>query len=232
MAVKGGVFYDCLTRVPLIVSYPAANIPPGAVDDSMVNTLDVLPTLLQLQGLASFDGLDDSWEGGSFEGSSSSSEKTLGPNGTVRHHLLRRMHGKPLPTVTSAAPRDATFSEYGCGGPPVTMSHLDALDQPLGYRGLIDTLWAREAQGRRKMVRTREWKYVTDPIAEGAGTGDTADPEDELYDLANDPWELYNVARDPANASVVSEMRRVLTQWMIETEGSEPVPLPATMGRA
>ena len=232
MAVKGGVFYDCLTRVPLVVSYLAGIIPHGAVDDSMVNTIDILPTLLQLQGLASFDGLDVSWEGGRDEGSSNSSETTLGPNGTVRHHLLCRMHGKPLPTVTSAAPRDATFSEYGCGGPPVTMSHLDALDQPLGYRGLIDTLWAREAQGRRKMVRTREWKYVTDPIAAGAGTGATVDPEDELYDLANDPWELYNVARDPANASVVSEMRRILAQWMIETEGSEPVPLPATMGRA
>ena len=111
------------------------------------------------------------------------------------------------------------------------MSHLDALEWPLGYRALIDTLWAREAQGRRKMVRTREWKYVTDPMANGDGTGDCADPEDELYDLKHDPWELYNVACDPANASVVSEMRRLLAQWMIETEGSEPVPLPMTMGR-
>ena len=232
MAVKGGVFYDCLTRVPLIVSYPAGDFPQGAVDESMVNTIDIIPTLLEFQGLASFDGLDDGWAGGRDDESDSESEATLGPNGEVMHPLLRRMQGRPLPTVTSAAPRAAAFSEYGCGGPPVTMSHLDALEQPLGYRGLIDTLWAREAQGRRKMVRTRDWKYVTDPIANGAGTGDTADPEDELYDLVNDPWELYNVARDPANASVVSEMRRLLAQWMIETEGSEPVPLPATMGRS
>ena len=232
MAVKGGVFYDCLTRVPLIVSYPAGDFPQGVVDESMVNTVDILPTLLELQGLASFDGLDDCWAGGRDEDSGTVSETTLGPNGEVMHHLLRRMQGRPLPAVTNAAPRAAAFSEYGCGGPPVTMSHLDALEQPLGYRGLIDTLWAREAQGRRKMVRTRGWKYVTDPIANGAGTGDTADPEDELYDLVSDPWELYNVAGDPANASVVSEMRRLLAQWMIETEGSEPVPLPATMGRS
>ena len=232
MAVKGGVFYDCLTRVPLIVSYPAGDLPRGVVEDSMVNTVDIVPTLLELQGLASFDGLDDGWAGSRGEESNDCSGTTLGTNGTVLRPLLRRMHGRPLPTVTNAVPRDAAFSEYGCGGPPVTMAHLDALDQPLGYRGLIDTLWAREAQGRRKMVRTREWKYVTDPIAKGAGTGDTADPEDELYDLVNDPWELYNVACDPAKASVVSEMRRLLAQWMIETEGSEPVPLPATMGRS
>ena len=27
MAVKGGVFYDCLTRVPLLVSYPKGGVP-------------------------------------------------------------------------------------------------------------------------------------------------------------------------------------------------------------
>lgn len=234
MAVKGGVFYDCLTRVPLIVSFPNGDFPQDVVDESMVNTIDIVPTLLELQGLASFDGLDDAWAGGRDAGTVATSQigSTLGQDGMVEHSLLRRMQGMPLPTVTNAEPRVAAFSEYGCGGPPVTLSHLDALEQPLGYRALIDTLWAREAQGRRKMVRTRDWKYVTDPIADGAGTGSIADPEDELYDLTHDPWELYNVACDPANASVVSEMRRLLAQWMIETEGSEPVPLPKTMGRS
>ena len=234
MAVKGGVFYDCLTRVPLIVSFPNGNFPQDVVDESMVNTIDIVPTLLELQGLASFDGLDDAWAGWRDAGTVATSQigSTLGQDGMVEHSLLRRMQGMPLPTVTNAGPRVAAFSEYGCGGPPVTLSHLDALEQPLGYRALIDTLWAREAQGRRKMVRTRDWKYVTDPIADGAGTGSLADPEDELYDLTHDPWELYNVACDPANASVVSEMRRLLAQWMIETEGSEPVPLPTTMGRS
>lgn len=232
MAVKGGVFYDCLTRVPLIVSFPNGDFPQGMVDESMVNTIDIVPTLLEFQGLASFEGLHDAWAGTRDDVSDSESGTTIGHDGMVVRPLLRRMQGRPLPTVTNATPRVAAFSEYGCGGAPVQMSHLDALEQPLGYRALIDTLWAREAQGRRKMVRTREWKYVTDPMANGAGTGDGADPEDELYDLHHDPWELYNVACDPANASVVSEMRRLLAQWMIETEGSEPVPLPMTMGRS
>lgn len=50
MQCKGGVFYDCLTRVPLIVSWPS-HVPAGERDDSMVNLIDVVPTLLQLQGL-------------------------------------------------------------------------------------------------------------------------------------------------------------------------------------
>ncbi|MEX1018766.1 MAG: sulfatase-like hydrolase/transferase [Litorilinea sp.] len=50
MQCKGGAFYDCLTRVPLIVSWPGM-VPQGAVSDSMVNLVDVVPTLLRLQGV-------------------------------------------------------------------------------------------------------------------------------------------------------------------------------------
>lgn len=183
MMVKGGVFYDCLVRVPLIVSWPG-HVPEGLTDDSMVSTIDIVPTLLQLQGL----------------------------------DTPRAMRGEPLPTVTSAAPRDTAFSEYGAGGPPFRMPDLERLEQPHGYRTLIECLQWREAEGRRKMARTRDWKYVHDPM------GDL----DELYDLANDPWELTNVAADPDRAAVVADMQRRLADWAIQTEDAVPVPLPDT----
>jgi len=50
MQCKGGVFYDCLTRVPLIVSWPG-RVPQGRRDSSMVSLIDIVPTLLELQGL-------------------------------------------------------------------------------------------------------------------------------------------------------------------------------------
>ena len=50
MTCKGGVFYDCLTRVPLIVSWPG-KVKAGARDGSMANLIDVVPTILSLQGL-------------------------------------------------------------------------------------------------------------------------------------------------------------------------------------
>ena len=235
MVVKGGVFYDCLTRVPLIVSYPKGDVPCGEIDESMVNTIDILPTLLELQGLARFEGIHDGWAGMTkCVASEGDAESPLGDDGNVKNTLLRRIQGKPLPTATNAEPRIAAYSEYGSGGPEVTMDHVERCEKPWGYRTLIETLWGREAQGRRKMVRTEDWKYVTDPIASGSGTGSDsgADPEDELYDLVNDPWELYNVAHDPRNSGVVSEMRRLLAEWMIETEDSEPVELPSTIGRS
>ncbi len=233
MVVKGGVFYDCLTRVPLIVSYPGGNVPKGVTDESMVNTVDILPTLLELQGLGNFDGIRNAWASSACTVPESSADaSTLNSHGAVKSHLLHRMQGNPLPTVTAAEPRQAAFSEYGAGGPPVTMKHLEALPKPWGYHSLIQTLWGREAQGRRKMVRTKNWKYVTDPMAHDAGTGKGADPQDELYNLRRDPWELYNVAHDPDNASVISELRRLLAKWMIETEDCEPVPLPLMISRA
>ena len=66
------------------------------------------------------------------------------------------------------------------------------------------------------MVRTREWKYVHDPM------GDL----DELYDLVNDPWELENRAADRAYRDVACDMRLRLADWSIETEHAHPVPLP------
>jgi hypothetical protein len=191
----------------------------------MTSTIDIVPTLLELQGLASFAGIGDGWA----------------RNGNRKQVVLteaqtRHMQGRPLPTVTPAAPRFASFSEYGAGGPLFTMDLLNDFPEPLGYHTIIDTLWAREAEGRRKMVRTPEWKYVTDPRARGAtltsgsdgGPGDV----DELYDLTKDPWELTNVAHLPENASVISEMRSLLAGWMIDTEDPVPVEVPETVGRS
>ena len=83
------------------------------------------------------------------------------------------------------------------------------------------------------MVRTAAWKYVTDPAIPAGNTpaGSSARVDDELYDLKSDPWELQNVAHDPQNASVISEMRALLLDWMAETEDPDPVPLPVSVGR-
>lgn len=185
MTCKGGLFYDCLTRVPLIVSCPG-RVQAGVTDTSMANLIDIVPTLFELQGI----------------------------------ETPRSMQGQPLPTVTDAAGRDATFSEYGAGGPPFTMADLQQFEKPYGRRTLMETLWWREAEGRRKMVRTADWKYVHDPMGD----------RDELYDLLNDPWELTNVVDDSRHASVLAQMQLRLADWMIETEDARPVPLPEASG--
>lgn len=181
MQCKGGVFYDCLTRVPLVLSWPG-RVPEGQREESMVSLIDVVPTVLQLQGM----------------------------------DVPASMHGSGLPLATAAEPRQAAFSEYGAGGPAFAMADLRAMERPWGRRTLIDSLKWREAEGRRKMARTRHWKYVHDPM------GDC----DELYDLVRDPGELFNVARESACEDALADMRLRLADWSIATEDSRPVPLP------
>ena len=228
---KGGVYYDSLVRVPYIVSWPAGGVPQGEVDDSPVSTIDLLPTILQLSGVADFTNSPPQEPG--QEISSAGPQLLAEPSSDlITSESLRRLQGKPLPTVTNAPSRTAAFSEYGTGGPPFTMEMLNQLPDKSGAAGVMGSLWAREAEGRRKMVRTRDWKYVTD-LSSGASSSSesTAYPEDELYDLQNDPWELTNVANNAENVGVISKMRALLVDWMLETEDYNPVPLPTVIGR-
>jgi arylsulfatase A-like enzyme len=59
----------------------------------------------------------------------------------------------------------------------------------------------------QRMVRNRRWKYVWNATA-----------QDELYDLAADPWELTNLARDRSHATRLAELRRRLVWWMEQTD--------------
>ena len=57
MAAKGGVLYDCLVRIPMIVVAPD-RLPQGELVLSPVSLVDIVPTLFHLQGLACPGGLD------------------------------------------------------------------------------------------------------------------------------------------------------------------------------
>ena len=230
---KGGVFYDSLIKVPLIVSWSGSSIPQGEIDYSPVNTIDILPTLLQLTGAVDF-----------IDKRPLRNEQEI-PNPVpivcsefksewINPEMLRRFQGNPLPTVTKSKPRIAAFSEYGAGGINYTKELFNKLPEKTGSPAIFDSLWARESEGRRKMVRTPKWKYVTDLNSNFSCKNDyasTAKNGDELYNLKKDPWELTNVAFDAKNTPIISEMRRLLLEWMISTEDYNPVPLPDIIGR-
>ena len=186
MMCKGGVFYDALTRVPLIISGGPISQNNENIDDP-ASLIDIMPTLLSIQNI----------------------------------DIPNDYQGKILPIVPEGEAREAAFSEYGAGGKLYTLEDLKLLPEPFGYHSLIDCLWAREAEGRRKMVRTKNWKFVHDPMGD----------KDELYDLENDPWEHYNLAEKENYSDKVLEMKSHLLNWMIETEDPQPVALPDSVGR-
>ena len=125
--------------------------------------------------------------------------------------------GQMLPGTGDDPPREATFAEYGAGGPRLRLADLDRFaDQPWQRdTPPIPLLRWREAEGHPKMVRSGRYQYIYDPL----------DEIDELYDLEADPWQLTNLAADPAHAADRTHMRDLLLDWSIRTEGGRPTPL-------
>lgn len=72
---------------------------------------------------------------------------------------------------------------------------------------LYEYNWEAEAKRRPGIrgVRTERWKYITYLDEENIP---------ELYDLANDPLEMKNIINDPANAEVLSDMKRRLEKLL------------------
>jgi len=73
-------------------------------------------------------------------------------------------------------------------------------------------VWGYNSQ---RMVRTRRWKYVYNPH-----------DVDELYDMADDPFEMRNLIGDPSRAAVLTEMKARLLGWNDATKDMFKWPWP------
>jgi arylsulfatase A-like enzyme len=51
-------------------------------------------------------------------------------------------------------------------------------------------------------------------------------PEEELYNLSDDPWEVVNLANDPEHLDKLREMRAILANWIIESDDQGRFPEP------
>jgi arylsulfatase A-like enzyme len=69
----------------------------------------------------------------------------------------------------------------------------------------------RETMARTKMIRTERWKMVI-RLAGG----------NELYDLANDPWELNNRWGEPGLAPVIQDLQLQMIEWCLRTDTDRP----------
>jgi arylsulfatase A-like enzyme len=150
MRVKSKLYEEAVA-VPLVVAPPGC---PARVDTRhLVNTLDVLPTLLDYAGIAA---------PGSLEG-----------------HSLR-----PLVEQKSVEWRDHVVSEAN--------TYFQA-----------------------RMVRTDRYKYI---LFDGAA------PNEQFFDMVQDPGELRNRIGNPELQTEVSRHRALLKSWMAKTNDafSEP----------
>ena len=121
--------------------------------------------------------------------------------------------GRPLHlAVDGAAERDVVFSEHGIVRGAISRTAIhDRLERMAASGRPHNAPWQLAANGQKKMVRTRDWKYVWH-----------AGREEELYDLQSDPHELNNLAAQPDQHARLEDFRTRLLEWCIETEDVVP----------
>lgn len=194
--------YEGGIHVPLLVRWPG-QIEAGKVSEDLTSLIDVAATSLHLAGLA----LPDSLEGQPFLGSD-----------------------LPAPRDHIIAARDR------CGDAPDRIRAVRT-DRFKYIRNYIPELPYYNTS-RYKSMGYPVLQLMKDLQKEGKLTPPQAlffadsRPEEELYDLENDPHEIHNLAKDPEYATKLAELRQIEQNW-VETSGDQgAIPEPRELWEA
>lgn len=184
--------YDGGIKTPWIVRWPK-KVKAGSVSAALVSSVDIAPTFLRLAGLEALP----SFSGVDF---SPLLEK---PAATIREYVVGEDHWHDHDDFTRAI-RTERFKYIRNFYPELPNTPpADAL-KSLTYAEM-------RAQRDAGTLSADQMRIFEQPR-----------PEEELYDLANDPYELNNLAGDPAFAARLEDLRTQLTTWQAETGDQLP----------
>ena len=189
--------YDGGIKTPFIIQWPAA-VRAGSVSSSMISTVDIAPTFLKLAGADAEENLNTLMSPGR-----DFSPVLAGAERAVRDYIFAQAHWHDAERMYRAV-RDKRFKYIRNFLPDLPNTPpADAL-RSLTFRS---------------MLRLKEKGELT-PAQMNVFISPT--PEEELYDLENDPFELKNLAYEPALAGVLEKMRQVLQDYMDSTNDMIP----------
>ena len=209
--VRGKQFcYDSGLNVPLIIRWPTAFTAPrhvtaGTVDDRLLEAIDLAPTMLAIAGASA----PDKAQGRSFIGANAGPPKqyVFGARDRCDETVFR------FRTV-----RDRQFRYIRNFTPDRPFL------QPNQYKERSYPVWnlLKELHTAGKLT------------PEQAGLCAPTMPEEELYDLQNDPHEIRNLAKAAEHQKTLERLRGVLNRWIDETNDQgrelEPADLAARKG--
>lgn len=184
--------YDGGIKTPWIVRWPA-RVPAGSTCDQLVSSVDIATTFLSLAGLEA----GETFFGEDF------SPLLLGETPTIRPHVYAEDHWHDFDDYTRAV-RSKRFKYIRNFYPEFPNTPpADALNGKTykSMRALRDAGELTEAQMR----------IFEQPR-----------PEEELYDIVNDPYELDNLAQDEAYADTLAHYRQILSDYRSLTDDRLP----------
>ncbi|TWT34813.1 sulfatase family protein [Blastopirellula retiformator] len=180
--------YDSGVKTPFIVQWPG-HVKAGATTDSLISSIDIAPTILQLAGLP----VGPSFQGKSF------APILENPKAQTRDYVVsehnwhdykafeRSVRSKQFLYIYNALPQLT-------GSPPA-----DAVNSPT-----FQTMLKLEAEGKLP--------------ADQRGPLVAPRPQEELYEVVDDPYQLKNLVDDPAYAKTLATMRQEYQAWKNRTE--------------
>lgn len=185
--------YDSGIKTPFIVRWPG-HVKPGSMCASLVSTIDIAPTFLDVAGLAS----GEPFQGKSFRA------VLKDPSANVRKFAFaeqnwhdyeahaRAVRGKRFKLIRTA------YTDL-----PLTPS-ADGVRSPM-----YQTMTKLRTQGKLSAAQS---VYFTLPR-----------PKEELYDCAVDPHELQDLAGNSQYDSIRDELGSALDQWVKDTKDYVPI---------
>ena len=197
--------YDAGIRVPLLVAWPG-KVKAGATTAAMVSLIDLLPTMMEAAGATPPSSPSDIDAKSFMPVLRGEADRHREATFAV-HTGDQDMNRTPMRSI-----RTERF-KYIANLKPETKytTHISDSKGPDGRD--YWSSWERRAK--------------TDERAAAAIERYRQRPAEELYDVANDPYELKNLAADPAHASTLAELREKLNQWRVQQgEDLEKVPMP------
>jgi arylsulfatase A-like enzyme len=182
--------YDDGLRTPMIAVWPG-KIAPGTRTSAMVSLVDVLPTLVDVAGGKPPQNLD----GMSF------GKVLLGQTNELRPCIFATHSGDgSINVYPSRCVRDSRW-KYILNLHPEFKFTTHITEVPAEDNGYWKT-WLQRGQN--------------DPSIADKVKRYQERPAEELYDLANDPWEQHNLATSPEAAATLKKMRGMLDDWMTQ----------------
>ena len=175
--------YDTGLKVPMFIRYPDKRM-AGAFEDELVSFADFAPTLLSMAGIEPPEHM----QGRAFAG----------------------QHEDPNPRQYIYAARDRLDSEYDMvrGVRDERFKYFKNYQPEKPYFMEI-----RYREQMRLMRALHEYDSLGQLNEQQALWFQESKPEEELYDLENDPYELNNLAENPEYQDKLQELRQKLVEW-------------------
>lgn len=202
MADNGRPFPRCKTRVydsgmqtSLVIHWPdgIGSKGAGAVCESLVSSIDIAPTILELAGVK----VPASVQGVSF------AEMLTDPKASVRRYVFSEHNWHDY----EAYERQVRTERY---------MYVRNMREKLANQGPADSVNSSSHASLLKMQRAGRLTDAQKDVFMAPRDGE------ELFDVVKDPLQLHNLAGDGEHAVVLGRLRKVLDLWQLETADTVP----------